>query len=73
MIRNRPRTKCISVKAYPGAPTDPALIRGQFYDVLNPSILTIHSPDPYIEIRLPSGESIQRPRHLFGRILSPNL
>lgn len=59
------RAKCISTRQFSDSPPDPFLVKGQFYPVTDSEVFTIANPEPYIEIRLPSGMTIQRPRHLF--------
>jgi hypothetical protein len=63
------RVKCISVHAYPGAPADPELELSRFYTVQDPSVHTIADETAYIRV-LVNHYAIERPRHLFGPILS---
>ena len=64
------RVKCISTIAYPGAPKDPELKLGKFYDVVDDHVITYHSPDPWISITNSHGFTIERPRIMFGPILT---
>lgn len=63
------RVRCISRRAYPGAPLDPDLELQRFYAVVDPEVYTIADETPYIKIRLPDGRNIDRPRHLFSPLL----
>lgn len=63
----RLRAKCIRTRAYPGAPEDPYLIKGRFYDVIDQEIHTIADSTPFISVKT-QGQVIERPRHLFGRV-----
>ena len=63
------RVRCISVRRSTGDPLDPLLIKGKFYEVVSLDIRTIADETPYIRIKI-GQEEIDRPRHLFGRLLN---
>lgn len=63
------RTKCVNVKAYSSAPRDPVLVKGRFYTVIDSEVYTIADETPFIRV-LVGRKSIERPRHMFGPILT---
>jgi len=63
------RVKCISVRSTPTSYADPLLVKNFFYEVVDPQVFTLADETPYIRIRV-CGEDIDRPRHLFGPLLT---
>jgi redox-sensitive bicupin YhaK (pirin superfamily) len=65
------RTKCIKRRWYNGDQfvTDTQLVKGSFYTVLDREVFTLADETPWVRVLLPTGRSIERPRHLFGPFL----
>lgn len=59
------RAKCLNVEQATDKSKDPEVTAGMFYTVVQSSIQSIASPEPFISIVGNSGEEVQRPKRNF--------
>lgn len=66
MPQETERVKCVRIKAYKGAPVDPELELGTFYDVIDTE--QVMGQDTWLVVKK-GNVQLSRPRHMFSRIL----
>ncbi len=59
------RAKCLKVEKADDKSKDAEVTEGQFYKVVEATVTSIATPEPFISIVGNSGEEVQRPKRNF--------